>query len=382
MIGEKDMGLLQRLLKAAVHDHSNSHSKFLRQILVTVDITAPEYWWSEFDTYKVGTVANSTSKMHKGLARPLELENFEIPKEWLENKNADLWEDVDPEIPEEEEVFVDIEGFPNYMVSNRMRIIRKEYSIINVFGQKRTYKQKEIQQTLNSNSYKQVGLLNGVYGQPKTQYVHRIIAKAFVPNDDPEHKTDVNHKDGNKWNNNPSNLEWVTKSENDKHASRMGLKITSGYNRYRVGATARRFSDSEVNQMKEMFEAGFTKKEIAQKFECYDSTVCNILNGKTYKQVELSHKDYFKKHISILNTIRENYLSAEDKNVKEQWWRAWLELLPMSYLQTRTVTLNYQVLRQMVKDRKNHKLTEWSKDFVGWVEQLPYAKELIMYEGD
>lgn len=94
------MGLLQRLLKAAVHDHSNSHSKFLRQILVTVDITAPEYWWSEFDTYKVGTVANSTSKMHKGLARPLELKDFEVPQEWLENKNANLWVDVEPEVPE------------------------------------------------------------------------------------------------------------------------------------------------------------------------------------------------------------------------------------------------------------------------------------------
>lgn len=263
-----------------------------------------------------------------------------------------------------------------------MRIVRKEYSIVDTFGKKRTYKQKELEQTLNSNSYKQVGLLNGEYGQPKTQYVHRIIAKAFVPNDDPEHKTDVNHKDGNKWNNNPSNLEWVSKSENDKHAFATGLKDISGYNRYRVGSTARRFSSTEVSQMKEMFEAGYTKKEIAEKFDCSDSIICNILNGKSYKQVELSTKDYFKRLIDVLNSIREKNKSAETKEEKEYWWRTWLGLLPMSYLQTRTVTLNYQVLRSQYFDRRNHKLTEWSKDFVSWLETLPYAKELIMYEGD
>jgi hypothetical protein len=48
------------------------------------------------------------------------------------------------------------------------------------------------------------------------KYLHRIMAKAFIPNDDPEHKTDVDHRDGNKHNNQISNLEWVTKSENQK----------------------------------------------------------------------------------------------------------------------------------------------------------------------
>ena len=59
-IGENDLKLMKSLSKAG-----NDHAKFLRMINVTVDITAPLYWWKEFDTYKVGTVANSCSTMHK-----------------------------------------------------------------------------------------------------------------------------------------------------------------------------------------------------------------------------------------------------------------------------------------------------------------------------
>lgn len=72
-IGPKDMRLAQGLIKAGPE-----HRKFMRQIFVTVDITAPLYWWKEFDTYKVGTVANSTSTMHKVASKPITLESFEI----------------------------------------------------------------------------------------------------------------------------------------------------------------------------------------------------------------------------------------------------------------------------------------------------------------
>ena len=72
-IGPKDMKLAQTLIKAGPE-----HRKFMRQIFVSVDITAPLYWWKEFDTYKVGTVANSTSTMHKMAAKPITLDCFEI----------------------------------------------------------------------------------------------------------------------------------------------------------------------------------------------------------------------------------------------------------------------------------------------------------------
>ena len=60
VLGENDLSLATRLARAG-----SDHRKFLRQIFVSMDITAPLYWWKEFDTYKVGTVANSTSTMHK-----------------------------------------------------------------------------------------------------------------------------------------------------------------------------------------------------------------------------------------------------------------------------------------------------------------------------
>lgn len=72
-IGPNDMKLAQTLIKGGPE-----HRKFLRQIFVSVDITAPLYWWKEFDTYKVGTVANSTSTMHKLTSKEITLDNFEI----------------------------------------------------------------------------------------------------------------------------------------------------------------------------------------------------------------------------------------------------------------------------------------------------------------
>ena len=173
-IGEKDMKLLQNLIGAAVHDKSNSHSKFLRQILVSVDITAPMYWWSEFDTYKVGTVANSTSKMHKLASTPITMECFELD----------------------------------------------DYS-------------------------------------------------------------------------------------------------------------------------------------------------------------DMHKPSFLKPMVTSLEELRQLYNSSGDV----KYWKELVRWLPVGWLQTRTVTLNYQVLRQMYLDRRNHKLSEWYQ-FCDWVKTLPYAEDLITYEGN
>ena len=70
-IGENDLTLARKLINAG-----SEHRKFLRQIYVSVDITAPLYWWKEFDTYKIGTVANSCSTMHKIHAKEFTMEDF------------------------------------------------------------------------------------------------------------------------------------------------------------------------------------------------------------------------------------------------------------------------------------------------------------------
>lgn len=110
ILGPNDLGLAKRLRKAG-----GDHRKYIRQIFVSVDITAPLYWWKEYDTYKVSTVANSTSTMHKIHSKPFELSDFshdhmteqtlvfmesvvaeleKIRLRYLENKNKDDWYDM------------------------------------------------------------------------------------------------------------------------------------------------------------------------------------------------------------------------------------------------------------------------------------------------
>lgn len=84
-IGPKDADLMRRL-----YDAGPEHRKYLRQIMVSMDITAPLYWWKEFDTYKVGTTANSCSTMHKIHAKPFELDDFSWDQ--LLNTGCDLFE--------------------------------------------------------------------------------------------------------------------------------------------------------------------------------------------------------------------------------------------------------------------------------------------------
>lgn len=75
ILGKNDLDLASRLCRAG-----SDHRKFLRQIIVSVDITAPLYWWKEFDTYKVGTVANSTSTMHKIHSKEFSRDDFSCDK--------------------------------------------------------------------------------------------------------------------------------------------------------------------------------------------------------------------------------------------------------------------------------------------------------------
>jgi len=174
-IGPNDLNLAQRMIKAGTSDR-----KFLRQIFVSVDITAPLYWYKEFDTYKVGTVANSTSTMHKIASTPITKDCFEI-------------DDYNPDL--------------------------------------------------------------------------KLI-------------DDVN----------------------------IGLRT-----------------------------------------QCF---------------------------IDDLEQLRQKYLQTKDK----RYWKELIRWLPEGWLQTRTVTLNYEILRNIYFQRRYHKLSEWHQ-FCEWIESLPYAKELITYEG-
>ena len=110
VLGENDISLMQKLIKAGTE-----HRKFMRQIFVSVDITAPLYWWKEFDTYKVGTVANSTSTMHKLASKPITMDCFENGEmiysftiaelemnrlKYLETKDKNEWKKLIVNLPE------------------------------------------------------------------------------------------------------------------------------------------------------------------------------------------------------------------------------------------------------------------------------------------
>lgn len=180
VIGPNDLSLMQRLIRAGTE-----HRKFLRQIIINVDITAPMYWWAEFDTYKVGTVANSTSKMHKLASTPITTDCFEM--------------------------------------------------------------------------------------------------------DDFE------------------NIDW---------------------------------KDTKY------------------------SNITNV-NASVWKVL-----------IKNLEGLRQKYNETKDK----RYWKELIRLLPESWLQTRTVTMNYENVLSMIHQRKSHKLTEWSKSFIEWAHTLPYAEELLFLE--
>lgn len=85
LIGPNDEKLMRRLAKAG-----NDHRKYLRMITVTMDITAPLYWWKEFDQYKVGTVTNSTSTMHKIHAKEFTLDDFSYDR-LIHDQTTYMW---------------------------------------------------------------------------------------------------------------------------------------------------------------------------------------------------------------------------------------------------------------------------------------------------
>ena len=101
------------------------------------------------------------------------------------------------------------------------------------------------------------------------------------------------------------------------------------------------------------------------------------LDDFTHEHLENSWLIHLKETIKLLNEAREAYNWC-NTDAKKEWWWQMIQLLPSSYNQRRTVMLNYEVLANMYKSRKNHKLDEWV-DFCKWIETLPYS-ELITGE--
>ena len=99
---------------------------------------------------------------------------------------------------------------------------------------------------------------------------------------------------------------------------------------------------------------------------------------------QITQTEWSKITIGLLNHTRERYLKAVERKDPQSYiiWKQLIQMLPSSYMQKRTVDLNYQTLRRIFFARRHHKLTEWSggNGFCGWIKTLPYAEELITYE--
>lgn len=145
IIGQNDLTLAKKLCKAG-----SDHRKFLRQIFVSIDINAPLYWWKEFDTYKVGTVANSTSTMHKIHSQEFTLNHFscdqmtektkeqmillikyleDLRTKYLEAKDKQYWYDI-------------IQLLPSSY--NQLRTCTFNYeTMINIYNSRKNHKLQE-----------------------------------------------------------------------------------------------------------------------------------------------------------------------------------------------------------------------------------------------
>lgn len=159
------------------------------------------------------------------------------------------------------EEWVQVRDFPTYLISNYGRLYDHQLDIIP-------------NSWISDWGYVQVSLRDEG-GKYKTKTVHRLVAQHFVPGEDV--RLEVNHKDGNKLNNFETNLEWVTKGENNTHALKTGLRKPRGV-AVVIRETGQRFE---------------SVKECAQVLEIYPTTVSALANGRlaSYKGIHIDHVD-------------------------------------------------------------------------------------------
>ena len=145
VLGDNDLSLASRLAKAG-----SDHRKFVRQIIVSLDISAPLYWWKEFDTYKVGTVANSCSTMHKIQAKEFTRADFSCEK--MSEGALAVLDSVISFMEEERVAFIETKDKAHWhnMIQllptsyNQLRTVTLNYEVlINIYKARRYHKLDE-----------------------------------------------------------------------------------------------------------------------------------------------------------------------------------------------------------------------------------------------
>lgn len=189
------------------------------------------------------------------------------------NEN-EIWKDV-----------VDFEDF--YQVSNLGRVRSKERTVkvtrSNGIIYERIMKPKIMKDRKNNCGYHQISLSDS-FGEQHDELVHRLVAKAFIPNSDPE-KVTVNHKNGNKDNNTVSNLEWMTYSEQNQHAYDTGLKDKTKLMKPLSEETKKKMSESRKGKINE------SQCKKIQQIDPNTDKVINVFNSLAEAKKAVNAKD-------------------------------------------------------------------------------------------
>lgn len=176
------------------------------------------------------------------------------------------------------EIWKDIKGYEgSYLVSNFGRVKSLNRKVLGRYGTQREIKGAILNLTPDKDGYLKVNLKKSQKG--KSLRVHRLVAEAFLENS--ENKPQVNHINGVKNDNNISNLEWVTLSENRKHAYKTGLQ--NGEAKRGVKSNFNKLTESQVIEIRNTYKKGVnTYKEIANNFNVSPECVGRIVRKKNW----------------------------------------------------------------------------------------------------
>ena len=370
VIGPNDLNLMQELIKAG-----SEHRKFLRQIFVSVDITAPAYFMAELDTYKIGVTRNSSSFQHKGTSKRFTIEDFEVDdeiKEVLSIKNKQFPDLIYPYETDEYKIYTTENG-RQYKIYKNGRVFSLPFSCTDTMGRTREFPEKECIPSKTKSGYFELNL----GGRNSERWLlHRLVAEVWL--DNPNNFRTIDHKDGNKANNCVENLEWVTLEENIKREwdNFEGFDLQRNYKSWKISL---RLNPTDRLKIKDLYSKGFSQKQLAEIFDIGQTQVSVIVrdvNSTSENRELFEHCWYWEHTLDALNSLRDKYIETKDY----KYFRGIRQLLPQSYLYHSTITMNYENILNMYQQRRHHRLAEWSKSFCDWVKTLPYAEELIYFE--
>ena len=140
------------------------------------------------------------------------------------------------------------------------------------------------------------------------------------------------------------------------------------FDTYKVGTTA-----NSTSTMHKLTSAPITREMF--EWDKGDDLIIDSGTAPHSDGWEFTFNDYIEDVVDICEKLRQKYLETNDK----RYWRALIQYLPQSFLQTRTWTADYAVLRNIYKQRHSHRLIEWH-EFCDWIKSLPYAEDLIILE--